>query len=613
MNGAGTAHIPLHASTFAKDLCMVYTRTWEERRVAYLYGDSTESPLEINYIEFLRDALDFAVEILVADHRIHSLQEDCEERKRSAEVELGQLRQLSDRVSQALDAPPGGPSSSAFRCAMMVRQSSDDAIKRTIGQIKQALNDQLTQVVGQISRERSGNLRALELLLRHRDLPDSTHHVEVVLAGDGRGYTAQVRGKADIGVEWLQSLDIPSSHMFAHLVRVERLSPNLEVRVPEKGGWMRKGMRMRTHRITNKFVTEVIRAAHQTTIKLREAPAEDEAGYNILVTLIEPRVRLVRVEKGGEHSPPFEPVDEDVTKFLEVASQLVDAAEELTESRGPLREARFEGKPIGEHENPSSLVKRLIGKMAPVVQEIARHSLSPDELVLKRVLADDRREEVFAAKADLLAKLDPVPLGLRGVFAPLGLGDLGRPDRGVFGGSGNGRHPRPDTLEPDTTVRPNRPAAILSNATTLVEADRPVPQPIHDSLRATSPALAHTVAAPGRPTQSTPPPTPPSSSRPSPTIPAPIGMGSMGPGMGGTTRPGMGGNAGAGSKPPPFNNVPAPPGFSPGPGLGGSVLPSPAGDEDVTIVAAAAPPARASTAQPEDSNDVALNELENEK
>jgi hypothetical protein len=560
--------------------------------VAYLYGDSTESPLEINYIEFVRDALDFAVEILVADHRIHALQEECEERKRGAEVELGHLRQLSDRVNQALDAPPGGPSSSAFRCAMMVRQSSDDAIKRTIGQIKQGLSDQLTQVVSQISRERSGNLRALEMLLRHRDLPDSMHHVEVVLAADGRGYSAQVRGKADIGVEWLQSLDIPSSHLFGHLVRVERLSPNLEVRVPEKGGWMRKGMRMRTHRITSKFVTEVIRAAHQTTIKLREAPAEDESGYNILVTLMEPRVRLVRVEKGGEHSPPFEPADEDVTKFLELATALVDAAEELTESRGPLREARFEGKPIGEHENPSGLVKRLISKMAPVVQEIARHSLSPDELVLKRVLADDRREEIFAAKADLLAKLDPVPLGLRGVFAPLGLGDLGRPDRSA----GNGRHPRAETFEPDTTVRPNRTAAIVSNATTLVEADRPVPEPINDSIR-NSPALAHTMPALGRPTSATPPPTP-GSARPSPTIPP-------APGMGGNTRPGFA------SKPPPIN-VPPPPGFPAGPGLAPPALQAPAGDDDVTIVAAAAPPARASSSQPEDSIDVALNELEHE-
>jgi hypothetical protein len=92
--------------------------------------------------------------------------------------------------------------------------------------------------------------------------------------------------------------------------------------------------------------------------------------------------------------------------------------------------------------------------------------------------------------------------------------------------------------------------------------------------------------------------------------------------MGGNTRPGFGGNIGAGSKPPPVNSIPPPPGFpmgAPGPVPSSSAvteqqtaLPSPAGDEDVTIVAAAAPPARANTAQPEDSIDVALNELENE-
>src|SRR5690606_286549 len=345
------------------------------------------------------------------------------ERNRQFDAELGLLRQLNARVVQALESPPGGPQSAAFRCAVSIRQSADDAVKRAATQLKQGVTEHLSQIAGQVQRERAGNLRALEILLRSRDLPDSTQHVELVLDTARTGYTAQVRGRSDLGLEWVQTLDIPAGHLLAHLVKVERLSPNLEVRVPEKGGWMRKGMRLRSDRISSKYVTELVRASHQTTIKLRAAPEEDEAGYNILVTSVEPRVRLVKVQKGGEHSPPFEPLDDDVPKFLELASQLYDAAEELQESRGALREARIDGIPIAEHENPAILVKRLISKMAPVVQEMARHSLSPDELVLKRVLADDRREEIFASKADLLAKLDPVPLALRGVFAPLGLGE----------------------------------------------------------------------------------------------------------------------------------------------------------------------------------------------
>ena len=77
--------------------------------MAYLYGDSTESALELNYIEFLRDALEFSVEVLVAEHRITALQDGTDERKRQVEVELGLLRTLSENVVQALSQPVGGP------------------------------------------------------------------------------------------------------------------------------------------------------------------------------------------------------------------------------------------------------------------------------------------------------------------------------------------------------------------------------------------------------------------------------------------------------------------------------------------------------------------------
>ena len=63
----------------------------------------------------------------------------------------------------------------------------------------------------------------------------------------------------------------------------------------------------------------------------------------------------------------------------------------------------------------------------PAIRAIAQHSLSPSELVLKRVLADDRREEIFASKADLLEKLAPLPPKLFRLFGPLGLDDTSEP------------------------------------------------------------------------------------------------------------------------------------------------------------------------------------------
>lgn len=618
--------------------------------MAYLYGDSTESALELNYIDFLRDALEFSVEVLVADHRVTTLQDGSDERKRQVEVEIGLLRTLSENVVQALSAPVGGPQTAAHRTSAQIRQAADDLIKRAAAGLKQGLADHLSGVGSQVQRERSSNLRALEILLRNRELPDSQRHVEILLEAGGTRYSAQVRGKADIGIDWVQALDIPASHMFAHVIKVEKLSPNLEVRVPEKGGWMRKGMRMRSHRISGKYITDFVRAAAQTTIKLRETASEDDSGYNVLVTAMTPRVRLVRVQKGGEHSPPFEPLDEDVPKFLDLADSLWAAAEELVANRGALKEARLDGKPLAEHEAPAILVKRLIAKMTPVVQEITRRSLSPDELVLKRILAGDRREEIFASKADLLARLDPVPLTLRGVFAPLGLGDLGRP--GPTAGNGRLAPIRLDTQDPgidlDTkeitiipspSIPPARPTepmravvdtlrSAVATAQTMPVGGPPSRPPSGPFGHGSVPPPPGYPAPPGMspprpgPTQA-PPPSIPTPVRPAQTHPVSHGVpqaiahpgaptlmqhipphaqpGKHGPGGGAGTRPGLGSQPeGTGSAGPPTitDTMQSP-------------IPSrPSEDDEVTVVAAAASVQKRGPKPGEDSIDVALNELE---
>jgi hypothetical protein len=81
-----------------------------------------------------------------------------------------------------------------------------------------------------------------------------------------------------------------------------------------------------------------------------------------------------------------------------------------------------------EHDDPGVLVERLIDLLTPVVREISRHSLQSDEFVLKRRLDDDRREEIFVPKAELRAKLDPLPASLRRMFDRLALGPASAED-----------------------------------------------------------------------------------------------------------------------------------------------------------------------------------------
>jgi hypothetical protein len=477
--------------------------------VAFLYGDSTESGLELNYIEFLKAALDFAVQVLMADHRVQSQQLAGEEKKGRAEAELGQLRELSEAVGRTLDGAPGDPGGAARRCAATLRAASQDAVKKAAGMVKARLAEELAAMTQQIQRERQVAGRALEQLLLQHDLPGASRALDLTLDPGGTSYAATMRGRADVGLDWVLELAIPGGSLFSQPLKLERIAPHLEIRVPESGGWMRKGVRMKTQRLGAQYLVALGMSGQQTTFKLRGAPQEDEAGYNVMVAPGQPPIRLVRVSKGGEHSPPFEPLDEDIPRLLELTAQLRLDLSNLAEHRKQLVEGRLDGKPLAEHDGPSLAVRRLITKMAPVVQEIARRSLSPDELILKRVLADDRREEIFVAKADLTARLDPVPPALRALFSPLGLGD-------PFGGPAPGEvlEGRPSSEGEGEGEGETKEIYIGRPSAVEIDIDHPTSIEVADDTESRA-ALPTTVAEPpraGRPSE--PPPRGRSSSAP---------------------------------------------------------------------------------------------------
>lgn len=59
--------------------------------MSYLYGDSTPTTLESNFLEFLRDGVDFAVSLLEADAGIKRGKARIQRNNEAVEAELGRL------------------------------------------------------------------------------------------------------------------------------------------------------------------------------------------------------------------------------------------------------------------------------------------------------------------------------------------------------------------------------------------------------------------------------------------------------------------------------------------------------------------------------------------
>src|SRR5439155_16294378 len=113
------------------------TMTREEVRMSYLYGDSSPSTLKFNFIEFLKDALDYSVQVLAADRRIREGGERGVELRRAGDEEVARLEALGAQISHAVDgASLGEADSPTARCADSVLRSAAELVRGEIERVR---------------------------------------------------------------------------------------------------------------------------------------------------------------------------------------------------------------------------------------------------------------------------------------------------------------------------------------------------------------------------------------------------------------------------------------------------------------------------------------------
>jgi hypothetical protein len=388
--------------------------------MSYLYGDSTPSALEVNYIEFLRDGVEFCVQVLLADQRIVDGRTQIRALEQATAAEIVRLQKAGALVPKAFEgAATGEPGSATARCVTAIVRAAADLVRGTATDIRSTLDAEVNKRDADAAAEREACVEALERLLVKHDLPGMKSELSLVLVGGAR-YVCRANVTTGFGLGAIVDLDVPVGHLFERVVRVDRLADRLEVLAPELGGWLHKEVKLRPQHLERHHVVELSIGAVRATLKLRATPDGSGGGFDVMFAGDTDPVRLVRVdEQGKSEDPPFEVEEVDVPKLLAVREKLAVAATELAAHRKTVSDAKIDGEPLASVSKPALIAERLIATMAPVVQEIATRSHSPGELVLRRLLGGDRREEIFLSKQELKQKLEPLNDANRALFDPL--------------------------------------------------------------------------------------------------------------------------------------------------------------------------------------------------
>jgi hypothetical protein len=428
--------------------------------MSYLFGDSTPSPFRINFIEFLRLAMGFSVHVLRVERRVLTEQMKRIQLEDDTDTDRQHLDGLLSRVTKTIQDASAAVQPRVAEHAALIQTKAREVIELGDQALQQALTEDLAEIEQNIQLERKSSLAALEKVLLAYDLPEAKNTIHVRLAEGGR-YTAWLESVTSYGLSTTVELTVPAESVFAHDARVERLIDGFEIRAPETAGWIRKESRMLPQKLGRFHITELT-LGDEALIKLRSTLEVQAAGYDISFCAEEPQVRIVKTGKDAEQDA-FDPEPGDIPHLLRLRDKLEEAAMTLSTKRRSLTSARLDDEPVEQSARMRAFLERLVQVLAPMVREIAAHSLSSGELVLRRMIGEDRREEIFVTKSELHASLEGMSDADRQLFAPLELDGGGAIPNATTGRVAQVPHDQDKERAPESGIkRSNRPPPMRS-------------------------------------------------------------------------------------------------------------------------------------------------------
>jgi hypothetical protein len=357
-------------------------------RSTWLYGDGTPFPHSGDFLEIARQAIACGVALLNAHVAIE---------------------QAAARRARLLDAA---------RVASEVEWAEIDV--STVAE--------LARVRALAGAGRTLAQRAIQAFMLRHDLPGTRRALRMI--AQGGSYASRVAIATPFGVEAELDLGIPEHHAWREFRRFGDLIRPTGGLSADSGVHSKRAM-IESEALDDLHVSAIDVGAHRIVLTLRERPCGGQ-GYKLDFDSSSARIRvgLTKIAEDGTEraEPPIALAGEDRTPLLRVWKGLVESTRDLPTYRRAILAMVIDGKAIQDGIAPRLVCERLVGVLAPTLNEIARRSSTPGALVLLRDDGAEPGDEVRVPCAELYEAIARLPVALRGMFDPLNL------DRRSLGG-----------------------------------------------------------------------------------------------------------------------------------------------------------------------------------
>lgn len=392
----------------------------------YLFGDSTEFPLQRNFLELLNSFVDISVESIINENEILLFKEDIDHICKIKDTVQDNMDLFSSTVDNMISdiVSNNGNRDHIVKFA----GKSKDFLKMTADIYKENFSQEVLQETSQLEKMiydiREKNRKMLERFF-YID-PIYAINKECSLKTTKEGYSIKIKVEYEGDISCI--FDIPPSELFfwGEYIKTSEFVKGIEIPIGMKKVLFRKELKPEYINVDDYIFSDIIfsKSGQIIEIVLNERLGESSQRFRLKIDLTgESSSNVYYIEKDSieRHINEEFKNELDMQKLHKLGKKIVEQIDDLSSKKPRLENICLNSTNIIENDNVFEFVLDISKIYAPIIAEINKHSPLKEELSLKIEEDINQRKEIYLKKSQIKDRLNIIKDKGDKLFECLGL------------------------------------------------------------------------------------------------------------------------------------------------------------------------------------------------
>ncbi|NJD52535.1 MAG: hypothetical protein FIB07_06655 [Candidatus Methanoperedens sp.] len=379
----------------------------------FLYGDSTEFRMQIDFLRLLNSFVDTGVKTIKFENAVFDLKETIIDRRRLKNSVTDEMDNFILAVENAIEGAV--TRSKEQETIVKYADRSKEYLKTLIEEGKTKFSDEISREIAQLEKKieeaNEENRKLLETFFIYDPIPATGKKYTIKLIE--KGYSANVQVDYESGISCLFYIASPESGFWKSHVRAHDFVKGIEIPARMKKSFLKKELVPDNVNIDFFLLSDLILSDKELEVVFRKRYGARAEQFRLKMILTEEfSVDVSYTEENGVETSvnavPELKNELNMLRLQEFGKKIAEKTNDLYLKKQKLETIFLEEKDIFEEKLVFELMQKVASIFAPTVAEIKKHSPSGEELSLKSEDEYGGRHEIYLKKSEVKDKLNVI-------------------------------------------------------------------------------------------------------------------------------------------------------------------------------------------------------------